>query len=46
MERSKLILKYNDKGFPVLEIARMVPRSKTIITKVRKAKALLDGKTV
>jgi transposase len=46
MERSKLILKYIDKGYPVREIAKIVPCSKTTITKVRKAKALFEGKTV
>jgi DNA invertase Pin-like site-specific DNA recombinase len=42
-ERSKAILKYIEKGYPVREIAKIVPCSKTTITKVRKAKAELDG---
>jgi DNA invertase Pin-like site-specific DNA recombinase len=42
-ERSKAILKYIEKGYPVREIAKIVPCSKTTITKVRKAKAELEG---
>ena len=42
-ERSKLILKYIEKGSPVREIEKIVSCSKTTITKVRKAKAELKG---
>ena len=42
-ERSKLILKYIEKGYPVREIEKIVSCSKTTITKVRKAKAELEG---
>ena len=42
-EKSKLILKYIDKGYPVREIEKIVSCSKTTITKVRKAKAELEG---
>lgn len=42
-EKSKLILKYIEKGYPVREIAKIVPCSKTTITKVRKAKADLEA---
>ena len=40
-ERSKLILKYIEKGYPVREIEKIVSCSKTTITKVRKAKEQL-----
>jgi DNA invertase Pin-like site-specific DNA recombinase len=36
-ERSKAILKYIEKGYPVREIAKIVPCSKTTVTKVRNA---------
>ena len=42
-ERSQLILKYIEKGYPVREIAKIASCSKTTITKVRKAKAELEG---
>jgi DNA invertase Pin-like site-specific DNA recombinase len=42
-ERSKAILKYIEKGYPVREIAKIVPCSKTTITKVRKAKMELEA---
>jgi DNA invertase Pin-like site-specific DNA recombinase len=42
-ERSKAILKYLEKGYPVREIAKIVPCSKTTITKVRKAKMELEA---
>lgn len=42
-EKSKRILKYLEKGYPVREIAKIVPCSNTTITKVRKAKAELGG---
>lgn len=45
-ERSKAILKYIEKGYPVREIAKIVPCSKTTITKVRKAKAEVEGKPI
>ena len=41
--KSKLILKYIEKGYPVREIEKIVSCSKTTITKVRKAKAELEG---
>ena len=45
-ERSKQILKYIEKGYPVREIEKIVSCSKTTITKVRKAKAQLEGTTI
>jgi DNA invertase Pin-like site-specific DNA recombinase len=45
-EKSKLILKYIEKGYPVREIEKIVSCSKTTITKVRKAKAELEGTTI
>jgi DNA invertase Pin-like site-specific DNA recombinase len=41
-EKSKLILKYIEKGYPVRTIAKVVPCSKTTITKVKKAKLSYD----
>lgn len=41
-EKSKLILKYIEKGYPVRTIAKVVPCSKTTITKVKKAKLSFD----
>lgn len=40
-DKSKLIIKYIDKGYPVREIAKIVPCSPTTITKIKKAKELL-----
>lgn len=45
-ERSKAILKYIEKGYPVRTIAKVVPCSKTTILKVKKAKAQLEGTTI
>jgi DNA invertase Pin-like site-specific DNA recombinase len=42
-ERSKAILKYLEKGYPVREMAKIVPCSKTTITKVRKANMELEA---
>jgi DNA invertase Pin-like site-specific DNA recombinase len=42
-ERSKAILKYLEKGYPVRTIAKVVPCSKTTITKVKKAKMALEA---
>lgn len=40
-ERSKTILKYLDKQYPYKEIAKIVPCSRTTITKVKKAHELM-----
>lgn len=40
-DKSKLIIKYLDKGYPVRAIAKIVPCSPTTITKIKKAKELL-----
>lgn len=42
-EKSKLILKYLDKKYPVREIAMIIPCSKTTVTKVKKAKLELEA---
>ena len=42
-EKSKLILKYIEKGYPVRTIAKVVPCSKTTILKVKKAKMALEA---